>query len=53
MHIYDYSFLKDAVPGNIVSLTEIIADRRSREGFRKREYGERFERLSQEAMVAS
>ena len=35
MHRYDYSFLKNKIPGNIVGLTEIIADLRSKEDFRK------------------
>ena len=33
MYKYDYSFLKDAVPRNIVNLTNIIIDLRSREEF--------------------
>jgi ribosomal protein S2 len=37
MHRYDYSFLKDTIPGNIVGLTNIIADLQSREEFGKKE----------------
>ncbi len=53
MHIYDYSFLKDAVPGNIVGLTDIIFDLRSREEFRKLQYSETFESLRQRAIIES
>ena len=35
MHRYDYSFLKKSVPGNIVGLTDIISDLRTKEEFRK------------------
>ena len=31
MHKYDYTFLKNSIPGNIVGLTDIIADLRSKE----------------------
>ena len=31
MHKYDYSFLKNRIPGNIVGLAEIIADLRSKQ----------------------
>ena len=53
MHIYDYSFLKDTIPGNIVGLTDIIADLRSREEFRKLQYSETFESLRQKAIIES
>ena len=53
MHIYDYSFLKEKIPGNIVGLTEIIADLRSREEFRKLQYTEAFERMRQKAIIES
>lgn len=53
MRIYDYSFLKNSIPGNIVGLTDVIADLRSREEFRKLQYGDTFERLRQKAIVES
>ncbi len=53
MHIYDYSFLKDNIPGNIVGLTDIIADLRSREEYRKLQYGTTFESLRQKAIIES
>ena len=43
MHRYDYSFLKKTVPGNIVGLTDIISDLRSKEEFRKLQYSETFD----------
>ena len=43
MHIYDYSFLKETIPGNIVGLNDIIADLRSQEESRKLQYSEAFE----------
>lgn len=53
MHIYDYSFLKNAVPGNIVGLTDIITDLKSKEEFRKLQYEETFEKLHQKAIIES
>ncbi len=50
MHIYDYSFLKKTVPGNIVGLTDIISDLRTKEEFRKLQYGETFEALRKKAI---
>ena len=53
MHIFDYSFLKDTVPGNIVGLTDIIADLKAREEFRKLQYNGTFEILRQKAIIES
>ncbi len=53
MHKYDYSFLKDSVPGNIVGLTDIISDLRTKEEFRKLQYSETFEVLRKKAIVES
>ena len=53
MHKYDYSFLKDTIPGNIVGLADIIADLKSREEFRKLQYSETFESLRQKALIES
>ena len=53
MHIYDYSFLKDTIPVNIVSLTDVIADLKSREEFRKLQYSETFEILRKKAIIES
>lgn len=53
MHRYDYSFLKKSVPGNIVGLTDIISDLRTKEEFRKLQYSETFEILRRKAVVES
>ena len=53
MHRYDYSFLKKSVPGNIVGLTDIISDLRTKEEFRKLQYSETFEILRHKAIVES
>ena len=53
MHKYDYSFLKDSIPGNIIGLTGTIADLRSREDYRKLQYSETFEKLRQKAVIES
>ena len=53
MHVFEYSFLKKSVPGNIVGLTDIISDLRSKEEFRKFQYSETFEVLRKNAIVES
>lgn len=53
MRIYDYSFLKSSIPGHIIGLTDIIADLRSREEFRKLQYNDAFESLRKKAIVES
>lgn len=53
MHRFDYSFLKKSVPGNIVGLTNIISDLRTKEEFRKLQYSETFEILRHKAIVES
>ena len=53
MHRYEYSFLKNSIPGNIIGLTDIIADLRSKEEFRKLQYSSAFESLRQKAVVES
>lgn len=53
MRKYDYSFLKKDIPGNIVGLTDIIADLKSKEEFRKLQYEETFESLRKKAVIES
>ena len=53
MHKYGYTFLKNSIPGNIVGLTGMIADLRSKEEFRKLQYRDAFESLRQKAIVES
>ena len=45
MHRFDYSFLKSVIPGNIVGLSDVISDLRSKEEFRKIQYTDAFETL--------
>ena len=53
MHRYNYSFLKSEIPGNILGLTNIISDLKSKEEFRKLQYQETFEILRQKAVIES
>ncbi len=53
MRKFDYSFLKKDIPGNLVGLTDIIADLRSKEEFRKLQYTETFEQLRKKAIIES
>ena len=53
MRKFDYSFLKKGIPGNIVGLTDIIADLKSKEEFRKLQYKDTFESLQKKAMIES
>lgn len=53
MHIYDYSFLKKNISGSIIGLTDIIADLRAKEDFRKLQYEDAFEALRQKAIIES
>ena len=53
MRKFDYSFLKKEIPGNIVGLTNIIADLKSKEEFRKLQYRETFESLHKKAIIES
>ena len=53
MRKYDYSFLKKDIPGKIVGLTDIIADLKSKEEFRKLQYSDTFESLRKKAIIES
>jgi Fic family protein len=53
MRRYDYSFLKNQIPGNIIGLTGIIADLKSKEEYRKLQYTEAFESLRRKAVIES
>lgn len=53
MRKFNYSFLKKDIPGNLVGLTDIIADLRSKEEFRKLQYAETFEHLRKKAIIES
>lgn len=53
MRKYDYSFLKKDIPGNIVGLSDVITDLKSKEEFRKLQYEETFESLRKKAIIES
>lgn len=53
MRKYDYSFLKDSIPGNIVGLTNVISDLKMKGEFRKLQYGDTFENLRKKAIIES
>ena len=53
MRKYDYSFLKDSIPGNIVGLTNVISDLKMKGEFRKLQYGDTFESLRKKAIIES
>ena len=53
MHKFDYRFLKEEIPGNIVGLTSILADLKAKEEFRKKQYVETFEVLRKKVVVES
>ncbi len=53
MHKYDYLFLKEFIPGNIIGLTNIISDLKTKEEFRKLQYEKTFELLRNRAIIES
>ncbi len=53
MHKFDYSFLKENIPGNIIGIADIIADLNSKEHIRKQQYVATFEKLRDKAIVES
>lgn len=53
MHRYDYTFLKESIPGNIVGLTNSITDLKTKEEFRRLQYEDTFEILRKKAIIES
>jgi len=53
MRKYDYTFLKNDIPNNIVRLTNIVFDLNARESFRKINNQETFESLRKKAVIES
>ncbi len=53
MRKYDYRFLKKNIQGNIVGLSDVITDLKSKEEFRKLQYEETFESLRKKAIIES
>lgn len=53
MKIFDYSFLKESTPTNILSISNIIVDLNKKEEFRKLQYKDAFEKLRKKALIES
>lgn len=53
MKKYDYSFLKENISANILSISNIIVDLNKKEEFRKLQYEDAFEKLRKRAMIES
>ena len=53
MKRYDYSFLKENMPTNILNISNIIVDLNKKEEFRKLQYQDTFEKLRKKAMIES
>lgn len=53
MHKFDFSFIKESIPGNIIGLTDVITDLKSKEEFRKLQYVETFESLRMKSVIES
>lgn len=53
MRRFDYSFLKNDIPAQIVGISNVITDLNAREKFRKLQNGKTFEAMRRKAMVAS
>lgn len=53
MRKFDYSFLKNKIPGNLVELIDIISDLNAKEAFRKLQYESTFRMLQQKAIIES
>lgn len=53
MRKYDYSFLKENTPANILNISNIIAGLNKKEEFRKLQYKDTFEKLRKKAMIES
>lgn len=53
MKKFDYSFLKETTPTNILSISNIIVDLNKKEEFRKLQYKETFEKLRKKALIES
>ena len=53
MRRFDYSFLKNGIPGNIVGTIGIISDLNAKNQIRKMQYEQAFEELRKKAIIAS
>ncbi len=53
MRKFDYNFLADEIPSNIAGTSDIISDLRAKEGFRKLQYEDAFDKLREKAIIES
>ena len=53
MRTFDYSFIKKQVPGQIVSISNVISDLNARETIRRKQNPKEFDALKQRAIVES
>ena len=51
MHIFDYRFLKENAPGQLVGISNMIADLHGRESIRRMEHPETFRQLRENALI--
>lgn len=51
MHQFDYRFLKEQVPGQLVGISNMIADLHGREKLRRAEHPDVFQQLRENAMI--
>ena len=53
MHVFDYRFLKDAIPANLAGLSDILYDLRARDQMRRSSNSSVFQNLRKSAIVES
>ena len=53
MRTFDYSFLKNHIPGQIVSISNVISDLNAKETIRRKQNPKAFDALKQRAIVES
>ena len=51
MHRFDYRFLKTQIPGQLVGISNLVADLNSRESLRRAEHPDTFQRLREVALI--
>ena len=51
MHIFDYRFLKEQAPGQLIGISNMIGDLHGRESIRMAEHPETFRRLRENALI--
>lgn len=53
MHKFDYSFLRESIPCQVVGAVDIISDLNTKEMFRRQQYKTTFEKLREVAIIES